>query len=113
MTRIGGLRTLNSKDPRRLGRYALKFSNYDYYQFVPAACVGVPLYFMKAMHIGISADWRDVNVEAIMSIAIMAAITLVVDIVAIVIMISIIIILSPFHHATLTFLKFYLRSVSR
>ena len=35
-----------------LPRYALKFSNYDYYQFVPAACVGVPLYFMKAMHIG-------------------------------------------------------------
>ncbi|CAE7225233.1 unnamed protein product [Symbiodinium sp. CCMP2456] len=33
-------------------KYALKFSNYDYYQFVPAACVGVPLYFMKAMHIG-------------------------------------------------------------
>jgi len=33
-------------------KYALKFSNYDYYQFVPAACVGVPLYFMKAMHVG-------------------------------------------------------------
>jgi MFS superfamily sulfate permease-like transporter len=33
-------------------KYALEFSNYEARQFVPAACVGVPLYFMKAMHIG-------------------------------------------------------------
>lgn len=33
-------------------KYALKFCKYKPQQFVPAACVGVPLYFMKAMHIG-------------------------------------------------------------
>lgn len=32
--------------------YALKFCKYDPYQFVPAACIGVPLYFMKAYHVG-------------------------------------------------------------
>jgi len=33
-------------------KYALKFCKYDPKQFIPAACIGVPLYFMKAMHIG-------------------------------------------------------------
>jgi len=32
--------------------YALVFCNYDLKQFVPAACIGVPLYFLKAFHIG-------------------------------------------------------------
>jgi len=33
-------------------KYALKFCNYDPTQFIPAAIIGVMLYFMKAMHIG-------------------------------------------------------------
>jgi hypothetical protein len=33
-------------------KYALKFCKFQPEQFVPAACVGVPLYFAKAMHIG-------------------------------------------------------------
>jgi len=33
-------------------KYALEFCQYDLNQFIPAACVGVPLYFMKAYHIG-------------------------------------------------------------
>lgn len=33
-------------------KYALTFCDYDPKQFVPAACVGVTLYFMKAMHVG-------------------------------------------------------------
>jgi len=33
-------------------KYALKFCNFAPLQFIPAACVGVPLYFLKAMHIG-------------------------------------------------------------
>lgn len=33
-------------------KYALKFCNMEPRQFFPAACIGVPLYFMKAMHIG-------------------------------------------------------------
>mmetsp|Transcript_63587 Transcript_63587/g.176865 ORF Transcript_63587/g.176865 Transcript_63587/m.176865 type:complete len:1420 (-) Transcript_63587:166-4425(-) len=32
--------------------YALVFCDYDLKQFVPAACIGVPLYFLKAFHIG-------------------------------------------------------------
>jgi len=32
--------------------YALKFTDYEPKQFIPAACIGVPLYFMKAYHIG-------------------------------------------------------------
>jgi len=33
-------------------KYALKFCNYDPLQFVPAACAGVFMYLLKAMHIG-------------------------------------------------------------
>eukprot|EP00931_Biecheleriopsis_adriatica_P039348 TRINITY_DN22504_c0_g1_i1.p1 TRINITY_DN22504_c0_g1~~TRINITY_DN22504_c0_g1_i1.p1 ORF type:complete len:1522 (+),score=333.79 TRINITY_DN22504_c0_g1_i1:666-4568(+) len=33
-------------------KYALKFCKYSPKQFIPAAMVGVPLYFMKAYHIG-------------------------------------------------------------
>lgn len=33
-------------------KYGLKFCNYDPRQFLPAACIGVPLYFMKALHVG-------------------------------------------------------------
>lgn len=33
-------------------KYALKFCNYNIKIFVPAACIGVPMYFLKAMHIG-------------------------------------------------------------
>jgi len=32
--------------------YALKFCKYDPFQFFPAACIGVTLYFMKAYHMG-------------------------------------------------------------
>eukprot|EP00928_Gymnodinium_smaydae_P032492 TRINITY_DN23520_c0_g1_i1.p1 TRINITY_DN23520_c0_g1~~TRINITY_DN23520_c0_g1_i1.p1 ORF type:complete len:1437 (+),score=303.86 TRINITY_DN23520_c0_g1_i1:268-4311(+) len=32
--------------------YALKFCNYDPKQFIPAACIGVTMYFLKSMHIG-------------------------------------------------------------
>jgi MFS superfamily sulfate permease-like transporter/CRP-like cAMP-binding protein len=33
-------------------KYALKFCKYEPKQFLPAACVGVPLYFVKSLHIG-------------------------------------------------------------
>lgn len=33
-------------------KYALKFCKYDAKQFMPAAMIGVPLYFFKAKHIG-------------------------------------------------------------
>mmetsp|Transcript_65921 Transcript_65921/g.169648 ORF Transcript_65921/g.169648 Transcript_65921/m.169648 type:complete len:1614 (-) Transcript_65921:40-4881(-) len=33
-------------------KYALKFCHYDLFQFIPAASIGVPLYFLKAYHIG-------------------------------------------------------------
>jgi hypothetical protein len=33
-------------------KYALKFSDKDPRQFIPAACIGVLLYFVKAFHIG-------------------------------------------------------------
>eukprot|EP00927_Polykrikos_kofoidii_P016831 TRINITY_DN17633_c0_g1_i1.p1 TRINITY_DN17633_c0_g1~~TRINITY_DN17633_c0_g1_i1.p1 ORF type:complete len:1491 (-),score=256.50 TRINITY_DN17633_c0_g1_i1:185-4657(-) len=33
-------------------KYALTFCVFEPVQFIPAACVGVPLYFMKAHHIG-------------------------------------------------------------
>mmetsp|Transcript_62254 Transcript_62254/g.114355 ORF Transcript_62254/g.114355 Transcript_62254/m.114355 type:complete len:1451 (-) Transcript_62254:247-4599(-) len=33
-------------------KYALLFCNYQPLQFIPAACIGVTLYFFKAMHIG-------------------------------------------------------------
>eukprot|EP00931_Biecheleriopsis_adriatica_P043689 TRINITY_DN24965_c0_g1_i1.p1 TRINITY_DN24965_c0_g1~~TRINITY_DN24965_c0_g1_i1.p1 ORF type:complete len:1445 (+),score=305.67 TRINITY_DN24965_c0_g1_i1:40-4374(+) len=33
-------------------KYALAFCRYQPRQFIPAACVGVPLYFIKAYHIG-------------------------------------------------------------
>ncbi|CAK0802840.1 unnamed protein product [Prorocentrum cordatum] len=33
-------------------KYSLEFCKYEPTQFVPAACVGVPLYFVKALHIG-------------------------------------------------------------
>ena len=33
-------------------KYALLFCEYEAQQFIPAACVGVPLYFVKAYHIG-------------------------------------------------------------
>eukprot|EP00930_Biecheleria_cincta_P027586 TRINITY_DN19351_c0_g1_i1.p1 TRINITY_DN19351_c0_g1~~TRINITY_DN19351_c0_g1_i1.p1 ORF type:complete len:1295 (-),score=236.00 TRINITY_DN19351_c0_g1_i1:83-3967(-) len=33
-------------------KYALKFCHYSPRQFIPAACIGVPLYFIKAYHIG-------------------------------------------------------------
>jgi MFS superfamily sulfate permease-like transporter/Ca2+-binding EF-hand superfamily protein/CRP-like cAMP-binding protein len=33
-------------------KYALKFCNYDPTQFIPAALIGVMLYFLKAMHVG-------------------------------------------------------------
>ena len=33
-------------------KYALKYSKFKPQQFLPAAVVGVPLYFMKARHIG-------------------------------------------------------------
>lgn len=33
-------------------KYALLFCNYEPKQFIPAACIGVPLYFVKALHVG-------------------------------------------------------------
>mmetsp|Transcript_1723 Transcript_1723/g.3188 ORF Transcript_1723/g.3188 Transcript_1723/m.3188 type:complete len:1472 (-) Transcript_1723:364-4779(-) len=33
-------------------KYALLFTNYQPLQFIPAACIGVTLYFLKAHHIG-------------------------------------------------------------
>jgi len=33
-------------------KYALKFCSYEARQFIPAAAIGVPLYFIKAYHIG-------------------------------------------------------------
>jgi len=33
-------------------KYALKFCEYEPKQFIPAACIGVPLYMFKALHIG-------------------------------------------------------------
>jgi SulP family sulfate permease len=33
-------------------KYALKFCKYKAKQFIPAACIGVPLYFVKALHLG-------------------------------------------------------------
>eukprot|EP00928_Gymnodinium_smaydae_P002165 TRINITY_DN10765_c0_g2_i4.p1 TRINITY_DN10765_c0_g2~~TRINITY_DN10765_c0_g2_i4.p1 ORF type:complete len:1488 (+),score=352.65 TRINITY_DN10765_c0_g2_i4:76-4539(+) len=33
-------------------KYALKFCGYQARTFIPAVCIGVPLYFMKALHVG-------------------------------------------------------------